>query len=113
MHGQFPDITAGEEKRADHVGIGGEGQAASRSLDDKSGGVIHRVKQGIGECGCNHPLDQVVGGFATAAMTEGDLLIAQVEFMTASLLGALDLLQYVINALCIAGYRRIHKTSLQ
>src|SRR5579863_2701022 len=99
MHGQLADIAAGEEKRADHVGIGGEGQALARSVNDKSGRVVHLVKQGIRESRGNNPLDQVVGGLAPTAMTEGDLLITQVEFMAASLLGALDLLQNVVNAL--------------
>ena len=45
MHSQFADIPAGEEKWADHIGIGGEGQALACSVDGKGGRVIHGVKQ--------------------------------------------------------------------
>src|SRR5580700_10866532 len=98
MHRQFPDVPSWEEKRANHIGIGRKGDALARPVDGESRRIIHRIEQRIGESGGNDTFNQIVGRFAAAAMTERDLLVAQIELMTTSLLRAFDFLQDVINA---------------
>src|SRR5579885_3420221 len=109
MNGQLADVTSRKEQRADHIGIGGESEALPGAVKTKDCCVIHCVEQRVGEGWSKDALDQVVRGFAATAVAEGDLLVAQIELVAASLAGALDFLQDIINTLSTVWFRRTHK----
>src|SRR6266852_1403256 len=91
MYGQFPNIPTWKEERTHDVGIGGKGQALTCSIQAEGCCIIHSIEQRIGECGREDAFNQVVGRLAAASMTERNLFVAQIEFMTACLPCAFDL----------------------
>ena len=78
VHGERSDVAAREEQRADDVGIGREGDASRSETRERQDGAVFLDRQPCAaERRKNHPVDEPVARFATAAVTERDALVAQ------------------------------------
>ena len=70
VDGELADVAAGEEERADDVGIGGECEAGAGGGED--GAVVLGIEGRVREGGAEDAVDQVLGEGAAAAVADRD-----------------------------------------